>query len=550
MFIQLRSLLSEILKPYQNLLITKQLHSLIITKTTLSNDPFYATKFIRLYAINGDLHSARLLFDRMSQRTVFLWNSIIRAYARFHLFGESFLMFRKMLTSETKPDNFTFACILRACSENLDSQGLKRIHGAVEVLGVRKDPVVSSALVTAYSKLGLVGEASVVFDEMPDPDLVLWNSMTSGYGYSGCWNNGLRLFNTMRSMGKQPDAETLVGLMSSLLEPNLLGIGRSMHNFCLKSGFDSSPHIGSVLVSMYSRCKCLNSALKVFHSIYHPDLVTWSALITGLSQSGENEKAIALFKEMNIMVVGNKADCVLIASLVSVIAQLAVLGHGTELHGYIVRHGLDSDVMVSSALVDMYVKCGFLPTGLLVFRKMPTRNVISYNLIMHAFALNGLPFDSFRMFEEMLMNGYQPDESTFSALLCACCHAGLVEYGQVYYKRMKDEFSLEYRIEHNIYMVKLLGMAGKLQEAYEFIKSLAKPVDSSVWGAFLSCCDVLGNSEMAEIAAKWLFENREDGSAYRVMISNVYAGNGKWDEATKLRDRLTKMPGISWTNVL
>lgn len=458
-------------------------------------------------------------------------------------------MFRKMRSSECKPDNFTFACILRACSENLDLQGLRRVHGAVEALGIRKDPVVSSALVAAYSKLGLVGEASVVFDEMPDPDLVLWNSMTSGYGYSGCWKNGLKLFNKMRGMGKQPDAETLVGLMSSLLEPNLLGIGRSIHNFCLKSGFDSSPHVGSVLVSMYSRCKCLTSALKVFHSIQHADLVTWSALITGLSQSGENEKAIALFKEMN-MVVGNKADHIIIASLVSVIAQLAILGPATELRGYIVRHELDSDVKVSSALVDMYVKCGFLARGLLVFHKMPTRNVISYNLIIHAFALNGLPFDSYRMFEEMLANGHQPDESTFSALLCACCHAGLVEYGQVYYQRMKDEFGLEYRTEHNIYMVKLLGMAGKLQEAYELIKSLAEPVDSSIWGAFLSCCDVLGDSEMAEIAAKWLFENNEDKSAYGVMISNIYAGNGKWDKATKLRDQMRKTPGISWTNVL
>ena len=172
MLFQFQLLQSELLIIYQSLLITQQLHALIV-KTHLSNDPFYATRIVRFYAINGDLCAARNLFDTSPNPSVYLWNSIIRAHAQAHQFGYAFSLLRKMLRTEIKPDNFTCACIIRACSERLDLDGLKLAHGGVVVSGLGLDSICSSALVTAYSKLALVDEASKVFYGMPEPDLVL-----------------------------------------------------------------------------------------------------------------------------------------------------------------------------------------------------------------------------------------------------------------------------------------------------------------------------------------------------------------------------------------
>ncbi|KAA8525283.1 hypothetical protein F0562_007138 [Nyssa sinensis] len=438
-----------------------------------------------------------------------------------------------MLSSETKPDNFTFACILRACSENFDLEGLRLVHGGVVASGLGLDSIVSSALVTAYSKVGLVDDASRVFHGILEPDLVLWNSMISGYGHCGSWDKGLELFNMMRSMGKWPDGYSVVGLISGLMDPYLLKIGQGVHGFCLRSGFDSNAHLGCVLVSMYSRCKCLNSAQRVFDSLLQPDLVTWSALITGFSQSGDSEKALIFFKKMNME--GKKADTILIASLLAATAQLVIVGPGSEMHGYVLRHGYESEVMVSSALIDMYSKCGFLRLGMRVFENVPKRNIITYNSVISGLGLHGLAFEAFEMFREMVEKGFKPDESTFSALLCACCHAGFVKKGQEYFRTMKDEFGIQARTEHYVYMVKLLGMTGNFEEAYNLIQSLPEPVDSGIWGALLSCCDVLGNSEWAEIVAQQLFENKPGKSTYRVMLSNIYAGDGRWDDSRKLR---------------
>ncbi|PIA51757.1 hypothetical protein AQUCO_01100554v1 [Aquilegia coerulea] len=488
----LSSLLYQLSQSHQTLLATKQLHALIIT-TYLTYDPFYATRIIRFYALNHDLHSARKVFDETSNRSVYLWNSMIRAYAQDHLFENAFSLFEQMRSSEVKPDNYTFACISRACMEKFDGFGLRVTHGGVVVMGLGLDFVTSSALVTAYSKLGFLEEACKVFNGVVEPDLVMWNSMISGFGNAGFWEKGLEFFCRMRKMGRNPDGYTVVGLVLGFVDGCLLRIGEGIHGFCLKCGFDYSPHVRSSLVSMYSRCHCLHSAYRVFSSLSRPDLI----------------------------------------------------------HAYILRCGFESDVMVASALVDMYFKCGFSDLGVQVFKTMTRKSVIVYNSVILGFGSHGLLSQALKLFGEMLEKGFKPDHSTFSALLCACSHAGSVQDGREHFHRMEVEFGIAARVEHYVHMVKLLGMAGELEEAYDLIKTMSVPVNSGVLGALLSCCVIHGNSELGETIAHQLSVIEPEKTAYKVMLSNIYASNGKWDDVKTLRDNmigegLQKKPGISW----
>lgn len=538
----------ELSKIYQSLSATKKLHALII-KTQLSSDPFYATQMVRIYAIHGDLCSARNVFDESSIRSVYLWNSIIRAHAQAHQFSDAFSLFRKMLETDISPDNFTYACVIRACSERFDMHGLKLFHAGSIVSGLKSDSICGSSLVTAYSKLGLVEEASKVFCGIREPDLVMWNSMISAYGNSGFWDKSLELFSNMQNSGTKPDGYALVGLLLGLSDSTLMYIGQGVHGFCLKTSFDSNAHVGSALVTMYSRCKSMSCAYKVFSGISQPDLVTWSALLTGYSQSGEHQKALLFFKKL--VLVGKKPDPVLSASVLAAAAQMANVKVGSEIHGYVLRQGFESDVMVCSALIDMYSKSGFLGLGIRVFDIMPEKNIVSYNSLILGFGLHGLASHAFQMFEEILENRLVPDESTFSALLCACGHAGLVEDGKFLFRRMKEEFGIQARTEHYVHLVKLLGMNGKLEEAYYLIQSLPEPIEHGIWGALLSCCDACGNFELAEVVAERLIESNTKRASYKVMLSNMYAGDGRWDDARKVREsmregKVWKMPGVSW----
>lgn len=548
---QLHILVFQLSKLHQTLLNIKQLHG-FICKTHLSHDPFYATRIIRFYAINNDLLSARNLFDESTHRSVFLWNSIIRAYARANKFYDAMWLFQRMLGSETKPDNFTFACILRSCCENFQLEGLRIVHGGVIVSGLARDSVCCSALVTAYSRVGLSDDASRVFSVICEPDLVLCNSIITGYGSCRKWEEGFKVFSMMRNMGNQPDGYTLVGIITGLADPSLLKIGQGVHGFCLKTGDDCNPHISSAMVSMYSRLMCMDSACRVFDTFCQPDLVTWSSLITGFSQCGDDKMALVFFRNMNRQ--GGKADPVLIACALAASAQLAMVGVGSEIHGYAIRHDYASDIMVSAALIHMYPKCGFLGLGIRVFKYTPRRNVVSFNSIISSLGLYGLPSEAFDKFRELLNEGLTPDEFTFSALLCACSHAGLVNDGRRFFKRMTDEFRIIPKTDHYVHMVKLLGMAGELEEAYNLVHSAPEPVDSAIWGALLSCCDVHRNTEMADIVAQRLFGIEPGKDTYKVMLSNIYASDGRWNDAKQLRDnviggRQRKMPGVSWTEV-
>ncbi|XP_015162874.1 putative pentatricopeptide repeat-containing protein At1g64310 [Solanum tuberosum] len=547
MFIPFNSLLAQLSKPKLPISRTKELHAFII-KTHLSHDPFYATRIIRFYALNNDIISAHNLFDKTPHRSIYLWNSLIRAYARAHKFRNAFSLFNDMLYSEIMPDNFTYACLVKASSENFDLHSLRVLHGGVVLSGLQLDFICSSQLVSAYSRLGCIADASKVFSGITGPDLVLWNSMISGYGGLGELEKGIELFSEMQIMGVRPDEYSMVGLIMTIDDPSVLIIGEAIHAFCLKLGVESNDHVSSLLVSMYSRCKCMGSAFSVFDSLVEPDLVTWSALISGISLCGDSVKALDFFREMNMK--GGKADASLITTVLTACSQLANVQPGIETHGYAFRHGYHSEVMVSSALLDMYSKCGFLELGYQVYETMVFKNIVSYNSIISSLGLYGLASQAFEIFEKALEEGHKPDEATFSALLCACCHAGLVNDGREYFRRMKDQFGISANTEHYIYMVKLLGMEGQLREAYELVQSLQEPIDSGIWGALLSCCDAHRNYEVADIVACRLFGNKLENNSYRIMLSNMYASDGRWDLVNKLRvdSGLTKLklPGKSW----
>ncbi|GAA0138605.1 hypothetical protein LIER_00316 [Lithospermum erythrorhizon] len=546
MNLHLTKLLPELSKPHQTLPKTQKLHALI-AKSHHSDDPFYATKLIRFYALNNDLISAHNLFDKTPQRTTFLWNSIIRAYARNGFFSTAFSLFKDMFVSQTKPDNFTFACMLRASEENGDVEGVRSLHGVVVVVGLGLDSVCCSALVSVYSKAGRVLEASKVFLRIMRPDLVLFNAMIMGYALTRDWVMSLEFFRMMQKYGEPPDGYTMVGLITCFGDPSLLAFGEGIHGICIRKGFDSSDHVSSALLSMYFRCKCVKSARKLFDGVEQPDLVTSSALITGFVQSEDYVQAFDYFRAMNVE--GLKADHVLIASILAACAQLTIVGPGSEVHGYVIRHGCEEEVMVASALIYMYAKCGFLEMGLRVFRAMPRKNIVTYNLAINNFGLYGFPSEAFRLFDELIDKGLKPDETTFTAVLCACCHAGLLNLGREYYRRMKHEFGIQTITEHYVHMVKLLGMAGELEEAYELVRSLQEPIDPGIWGALLMCCDVHRNFELADIVAQRLLHNKTEKSSYKVMLSNLYAAGGRWNDVEKLRvdeGSQRKLPGVSW----
>ncbi|KAL6884572.1 hypothetical protein ACP4OV_010508 [Aristida adscensionis] len=528
----------------------KQLHAHLVVASPVAALSDLRLLLLRSYAARGDLASARRLLDAAPRpASPLLYNALIRAHARRLDLPAALAVFARMRRSDTSPDAHTFACVLRTCADCSRPDAVKVVHGVASCCGASTHPIVGSALVSGYARLGLVDHARQVFDGLPEPDLVLWNSMMSGFGYQGMWRDGLELLLKMRRLGQQPDGYSMVGLVSCFWNPEALSFGQAVHGMSVKGGYDSGHHMRSALVTMYLRCGCMESGQILFTSLPSADLVTWSSLITGLEQTGKYEDSFGFFRQM--CYTGMRPDSILIASVLSACACTAAISCTREVHCYAVRLGADTNIRVSSSLVDAYAKCGFSELSYWVFHQMPNKNSVMYNTVISNLGSHGFAIKAIEILDEMVKNDLRPDSATFSALLSACCHVGLLDEGLKLFRRMRDEFQIMVKVEHYVYIVRLLATFGKLNEAYDLIHSMPIQPDSGVWGALLWGCCVHHDSVLGKIVAEKLFQLYPDKASYRIMLSNLYASQEMWWDAQEIRGELSredvhKNTGISW----
>lgn len=252
--------------------------------------------------------------------------------------------------------------------------------------------------------------------------------------------------------------------------------------------------------------------------------------------------------------VGVKPHSETFASILSACASLAFLLKGKEIHAEIIRCGFESDISVGNALVDTYAKCGCKEDARKVFDKMHRRDVVSWNAMIVGCAVNGYGNEALHLFEQMQQFCMQPNQITFVGVLSACCHAGLVDHGWKYFDNMEHKYNITPTVEHFCCMVDLLGRAGRLDEAQNLINNMPIKADAAVWASLLGACRVHSNIKLGECVADHLFESNSEVAAHYVLLSNIYATAGRWDDVEKVRElmkdkRVKKMPGRSWIEV-
>jgi len=292
--------------------------------------------------------------------------------------------------------------------------------------------------------------------------------------------------------------------------------------------------------------------MKLFQEMPERNMVSWNAMIAGLARNGYCDEALKVFRQMKLT--SARPDLDTFASTLSACAKLAALEHGREVHEEIVRSGFHSDVFVETALVDMYGKCGSIEDARKVFDKMCSKNRVSWNVMILVYAMHGYGKDALRHFEQMQLLGMKPDQATFVGVLFACCHAGLVDDGRQYFELMKQYYHITPTVDHYCCMVDLLGRSGYLDEARDLIDKMPIKPDAAVWVSLLGACRVHTNLELGEHVAKLLFLSDFESSAPYVLLSNLYAAAGRWDDIEKVRKMMTarkvkKNPGCSWVGI-
>ena len=525
----------------------KEIHGQVITNGFSSN-VFAMTGVVNLYAKCRQIDDAYKMFDRMPERDLVCWNTIIAGFAQNGLARVALDLVLRMQEEGQKPDSITVVTVLPAAA-NIGSWRIgKLIHGYAIRAGFELLVNISTALVDMYSKCGSVGTARLIFDRMKQRTVVSWNSMIHGYVQSGDPEEAMAIFQKMLDEGVEPTNVTVMEALHACADLGDLERGKFVHKLVdeLKLGYDVS--VKNSLISMYSKCKRVDLAAKVFEGLQGKTIVSWNAMILGYAQNGRVNEALNHFCEMQSQNI--KPDSFTLVSVIPALAELSVTRQAKWMHGLVIRNCLDKNVFVMTALVDMYAKCGAIRTARKLFDTMEERHVTTWNAMIDGYGTHGLGKDAVELFNDMQKGTIKPNDITFLCVISACSHSGLVLEGLRFFSSMKEDYGLEPAMDHYGAMVDLLGRAGQLNKAWDFIQDMPVEPGITVFGAMLGACKIHKNVELGEKAAKKLFELNPDEGGYHVLLSNIYATASMWDKMAKVRTMmektgLQKTPGCS-----
>ncbi|KAI3966573.1 hypothetical protein MKW92_045586 [Papaver armeniacum] len=450
----------------------KSIHGLGV-KVGLDVDSRVQNSLTDMYGKCKDLVSARFLFQKMSDKCIVSWNTMICAYGQSGYFSEAMLVFKQMLQESISANSVTIVSLLSANNSPVDS---------------------------THSYVIKTELAGLLYMLMPQKNLVSLTPIISSYAEKGDVVSAVKCFNEIRLFDLKPDAVVMVSILHGFKSPNCVGPAISFHGYGIKSGLTTDTLVVNGLITAFS----------LFRDLRERTLISWNSMISSCVQLGRWNNAVKLFCQMKID--GCNPDPTTIVSLLSGCLQIGSLHTGRGIHSYILRHHLEMEDFVLTALLDMYAKCGSIGCAEKLFWCIKKPCLATWNAMIMGYGTSGFEFEALQLYSEMVNQGQEPDEITFLGVLSS------------YTSDHEEEFGIIPGVQHCASMVDLLSRSGFLDEAVAFIKNMEVEPDSVVWLALLSgCCTYI------------LFLGHHNCGGFYVLMSNLYASTDRWNDVARMR---------------
>ncbi|OMO93141.1 hypothetical protein COLO4_17113 [Corchorus olitorius] len=474
------------------------------------------TCMISGYCRAGEVNEGYFLFCRMPERNIVSWTAMLAGFTWNGFYEEAMFFFLEMNKNyEIRPNRETFVSLAYACAGMQIPCLGKQLHAQVIVAGWEYDDYdarLSSSLIHMYSVFGIMNSAFYIFKKNLENSAVQsCNSMINGY---------IRL-------GQLQEAQYI---------------------------FDISPIRDKIswtsMIGGYLSIGQVAKACHLFNNMPERDAVAWTTMISGYVQNEHFKEATYLFSEM--LVQGVFPLNATYAVLFGAAGATADLDQGRQLHSMLMKTRSKFDLVLENSLIAMYAKCGVIHDAYSVFSTMALRDLVSWNSMIMGFSHHGLPNEALQIFEAMLKSGCHPNSVTFLGLLSACSHVGLISKALELFNSMRDIYRIQPGSEHYVSIINLLGRAGRVEEAEEFVLKLPFEPDLAIWGALLGVCGFSKEgAEIAKRAAKKLLELDPLNAPAHVVLCNIYAARGLHLAEQKLRKEMglrgvRKAPGCSW----
>lgn len=454
----------------------------LIKRSGLESHTFLGGHVVRMFALCGSLLEANEVFSTLPTKNASAWSAIILAHAKLGKGEQAIKLYYRMQQSCVIPLGYAFVGVLKACVSIVSLQHGKLIHLDIIESNFDSDEFVVHALINTYVKCRSLNDARRVFDKVPKASTVAWNVMIAGYAHDLHAVEALQLFWQMQNEGLQPDNFTYNSILKVCSSNEYLDQGKLIHTFIIRRGFESDVYVGSTLIHMYGQCGNLEDAHWIFDRLLNRSVVTWNAMIAAYVQHEKGWEAFQLYVQMQQK--GIQPTDVTFISILRACSSMDAPEQGKIIHALIIRYGFEPDVMIGTALIDMYFKCGYLEDARGVFEKLPERNIVVWSVMVAGYADHGHGLEAFLIFEQMQEVGLAPNDVTLVSLLKACTSVAALDKGKLIHARIVQS---GYEEILGSTIIDLYVKCGNLRDSLQVFERLPKG-SVVTWSAMIEGC--------------------------------------------------------------
>ncbi|KAI5058868.1 hypothetical protein GOP47_0027038 [Adiantum capillus-veneris] len=455
-------------------------------KQNLESVEIIPCAIVDMYIKCGSLEEAFNMFSRVPNKNAILWTCIIAGCVDLKQDNLALELFQGMLSEGTMPNEFSFASIFRACGNATDLEQGRIVHDMKIRADLTLSVIEGNTLVDMYAKCGALDDALGVFDRIANKTVISWGTAIHACADYGCSENALRIFDEYQEINPEPDDVIYLGVVKACGNIGNLSQGRKIHNNIIKHGFAEYVAIGNTLVDMYSKCHKMDEALNVFDALPSRSCVSWSAMLAGYNQKHEWTIALELFGKL--LTQDLELDEVIFLEGLEACGNVGSMQQAMLIHDQIVRRSFESYRQLGNALLDSYGKCGYMHESYRVFERTQCKCMVTWGAMISKLVHKCMWSLARTCLSEMRKQGMCPSLELYSCVLIACSSAGLVEDGQWFFNRLKEDHANSEKIEHLSCMVDLFGRVGLLDESEDFVQTMPIPPNESSWTSLLTGC--------------------------------------------------------------
>ncbi|KAH7433265.1 hypothetical protein KP509_07G062100 [Ceratopteris richardii] len=553
-----------------------------VVKLGYETHPFLGSSLVDMYTKCGSFFSACNVFERLQNRDVVLWTTIISGLIDQGLVDEALKSVEMMQQEGISPNAVTFSCVLRGCENIVSLKVAYHIHMRVSVCGFEKELCVKSTLMDAYAKCGSFMEAENLFKGVTSRDVVLWTALISAYANHGFGDSALDCLDSMQKDGVSPNEITYMCTLKAFKDIDGRDKVYQIHSEFIIRGFESSPSVGSSLVYTYGRCSMLQDALAVLNGLGIQDSFSCNSLLLAYTEQGLDDAALDSVEKMQVE--GVSFNAFTFVCTLKACGRQKLIEKGFSFHDEIIREEFELDPYVTCALVDMYSKCGFFSEAWALVEEASVPNVAVWTALISGLLESYRFKEALHCLRRMQIDGLSLDSVTYICGLKACGGARALEEGQkLHAEVVQDGHEREPSVGNTLVdMYAKCGLLAEAQyvfiglpvrqlvswtalltgymefklfeEALEIYRKLMEErftVDSIIFMSGLKACSNLGAIGIGQMIHTDISrEGYEEDPAIMSTLVDMYAKCGSMVEAFEMFDEISAPNIVLWTTLL